>query len=49
MGSKSDLEFCQKIGTTAKEFGVAVEYRIASAHRTPKTVLKTAEEANASN
>lgn len=48
MGSKSDLEFCQKIGTKAEEFGVSVEYRIASAHRTPDAVLKMAKDANAS-
>lgn len=48
MGSKSDLEFCQKIGKTAEEFGVTVQYRIASAHRTPQSVLKMAHDANAS-
>ncbi len=48
MGSKSDLEFSQKIGSKAQEFGVAVQYRIASAHRTPKAVLKMAEDANRS-
>lgn len=48
MGSKSDLEFCQKIGASAQTFGVTVEYRIASAHRNPKKVLHLAEEANTS-
>ncbi len=48
MGSKSDLEFAEKIGSAAKEFGVFVEYRIASAHRTPKKVLELAEKANLS-
>ncbi len=48
MGSKSDLEFCQKIGTAAQSFGVTVEYRVASAHRNPQTVLKMAHEANKS-
>ncbi|MBI2445570.1 AIR carboxylase family protein [Candidatus Micrarchaeota archaeon] len=48
MGSKSDLEFCQKIGSAAEAFGVSVQYRIASAHRTPQSVLKMAEEANKS-
>lgn len=48
MGSKSDLEFCQKIGSIAEDFGVSVQYRIASAHRTPQSVLKMAQEANRS-
>ncbi|MBI4361131.1 AIR carboxylase family protein [Candidatus Micrarchaeota archaeon] len=48
MGSKSDLPFAQQIGSAAKEFGVSVEYRIASAHRTPKKVLELAETANQS-
>lgn len=48
MGSKSDLEFSQKIGSKAQEFGVAVQYRIASAHRNPQSVLKMAAEANRS-
>lgn len=48
MGSKSDLEFCQKIGTTAQAFGVTVDFRIASAHRNPKKVLHLAEETNSS-
>lgn len=46
MGSKSDLEFCRKIGESAKTFGVPVEYRIASAHRNPKAVLELANEAD---
>lgn len=48
MGSKSDLEFCQKIGAKVQEFGVTAQYRIASAHRTPNKVLQLAKEANAS-
>ena len=48
MGSKSDLEFCKKIGLHVEEFGVIAQYRIASAHRNPKKVLQLAEEANAS-
>ncbi len=48
MGSKSDLEFCQKIGTVAESFGVLVQYRVASAHRNPKAVLRMADEANKS-
>lgn len=48
MGSKSDLEFCQKIGNAAGQFGVPVQYRIASAHRTPESVLAMAREADAS-
>ncbi|MBI5035705.1 AIR carboxylase family protein [Candidatus Micrarchaeota archaeon] len=48
MGSKSDLDFANRIGAAAEEFGVSVEYAIASAHRTPKKVLQIAEEANSS-
>ena len=48
MGSRSDLEFCQKIGNAAQGFGVAVEYKIASAHRNPKKVLEMTDAANAS-
>lgn len=48
MGSKSDFDFAKQIGATAKEFGISVEYRIASAHRTPKDVLDMAEKANPS-
>lgn len=48
MGSKSDLEFAQEIGKAAQAFGVSVQYRIASAHRTPTDVLNMAEDANRS-
>lgn len=36
MGSKSDREVVMKTYQTLKEFGVEVEWRIISAHRTPK-------------
>lgn len=39
MGSKSDFDFCKKIGQVLDSFGVAFTYRIASAHKTPLNVL----------
>ena len=47
MGSKTDLEILQEAGSVLKEFGIAYELRILSAHRTPEKVLEwsqTAEE-----
>jgi 5-(carboxyamino)imidazole ribonucleotide mutase len=35
MGSKSDWETMQHASSTLKEFGVAHEYEVVSAHRTP--------------
>jgi 5-(carboxyamino)imidazole ribonucleotide mutase len=47
MGSKTDLEVLQGAVEVLREFGVAHEVRILSAHRTPERVLEwsqTAEE-----
>jgi 5-(carboxyamino)imidazole ribonucleotide mutase len=47
MGSKTDLEILQGAVEVLREFGVAHELRILSAHRTPEKVLEwsdTAEE-----
>lgn len=44
MGSKSDMDFAEKIGGFLEEFGVNFVYRIASAHKTPQKLLKILEE-----
>jgi 5-(carboxyamino)imidazole ribonucleotide mutase len=44
MGSKSDMEFCQKIQTTLSGFSIETDLRIASAHRTPEFLLKILRE-----
>lgn len=44
MGSKADLEHCQKIGRVLERFGIAYSYRIASAHKTPEKVLGIVRE-----
>jgi 5-(carboxyamino)imidazole ribonucleotide mutase len=44
MGSKSDLEFCQKIQTAMSGYSIATDLRIASAHRTPEYLLKLLRE-----
>ena len=38
MGSKSDLPVAEKAVSLLKEFGIAYEIHVASAHRTPKKV-----------
>jgi 5-(carboxyamino)imidazole ribonucleotide mutase len=45
MGSKTDLEILQEAGSVLKEFGIAYELRILSAHRTPEKVLEWAQSA----
>jgi len=40
MGSKSDDAHAQKIADAALKFGLAVEQRISSAHKTPEHALK---------
>ncbi|HZW57817.1 MAG TPA: AIR carboxylase family protein [Nitrososphaerales archaeon] len=40
MGSKSDLEFAEKIRTALSSYSVQCEMRIASAHRTPEHLLQ---------
>lgn len=44
MGSKSDLEFCEKIRTTISSYLIQTDMRIASAHRTPEYLLKILKE-----
>jgi len=49
MGSKSDLEFCDKIRSALASFSIASDVRVASAHRTPEYLLKVLREYYASN
>jgi 5-(carboxyamino)imidazole ribonucleotide mutase len=44
MGSGSDEEFTDTIVKTLKDFGIEVERRVASAHKTPKKLLQILEE-----
>ena len=46
MGSASDAETMEPARTTLAEFGVACEFRVLSAHRTPDHALKYAEDAS---
>jgi phosphoribosylaminoimidazole carboxylase PurE protein len=39
MGSKADQAHCQKIAEAARNFGLDVEMRVGSAHKTPEHVL----------
>lgn len=39
MGSKADLEHCQKIAEAARGFGLEVVLHVGSAHKTPEHVL----------
>lgn len=39
MGSPSDTEFAQQIGTALEAYGVPWEARVASAHKTPHRLL----------
>ena len=45
MGSDSDLRVMQNASDVLKDFGVAHELRILSAHRTPEAMLEYAAEA----
>jgi len=45
VGSKSDLAVLEKTAATLKEFGIAFDLTIASAHRTPKKVEQYARTA----
>ena len=44
MGSKSDVDFCEKIKTALSAYSIPCEMRIASAHRTPEYLLKIMRE-----
>lgn len=45
MGSASDAEIMEPARATLKEFGIACEFKVLSAHRTPDQTLEYAEEA----
>jgi 5-(carboxyamino)imidazole ribonucleotide mutase len=44
MGSKVDLDFSSRIAKYLESFGIAYEFRIASAHKTPQKVLSILKE-----
>jgi 5-(carboxyamino)imidazole ribonucleotide mutase len=44
MGSKTDLEHCQKIADSCKGYGIEAVLRIGSAHKTAKHVLALLRE-----
>lgn len=44
MGSERDLDFSREIAKYLKILGVTYEFRIASAHKTPQTVLEVIKE-----
>ncbi|MGB9854898.1 MAG: AIR carboxylase family protein [Candidatus Bathyarchaeales archaeon] len=44
MGSEKDLEFAREIGKHLEAFGLAYEFRVASAHKTPEKVLEILKE-----
>ena len=47
LGSKTDIEFTQKIADLLKEFGVASEIIVASAHKVPEKVIEEVKKLNA--
>ncbi|MBS7625196.1 5-(carboxyamino)imidazole ribonucleotide mutase [Candidatus Bathyarchaeota archaeon] len=44
MGSKNDIDFSREIAKYLEKLGVKYEFRVASAHKTPKKVLEILEE-----
>jgi len=44
MGSERDLDFCKEIAKHLKVFGLAYEFRVGSAHKTPGKVLAVVKE-----
>ena len=44
MGSKTDYELSRKIADYLEKFGVGYEFRVASAHKTPRKVLEILKE-----
>jgi 5-(carboxyamino)imidazole ribonucleotide mutase/phosphoribosylaminoimidazole-succinocarboxamide synthase len=44
MGSKSDLDHCQKIADACKGYGIETVLRIGSAHKTPEHLLAAVRE-----
>ncbi|SRR5258708_24742097 len=47
MGSKSDAAHCEKIAAAARELGLEVSQRVASAHKTPEHALSILHNAEA--
>ncbi len=47
MGSKSDLPVMQEAANILKQFGVAYEINVVSAHRTPELMVEYAKSAHA--
>ncbi len=45
MGSQSDLDTMQPAAEILRDFGLAFELRVVSAHRTPKSMVEYAESA----
>ncbi len=43
MGSRSDVDFATPIGNVLEDFHVRYEFRVASAHKTPRELLKILE------
>jgi 5-(carboxyamino)imidazole ribonucleotide mutase len=44
MGSERDLDFCREIAKYLKLLGVAYEFRVASAHKTPEQAFEIIKE-----
>ena len=44
MGSRGDLDHCQKIAEACKSYGIETVLRIGSAHKTPEHVLNLLKE-----
>jgi 5-(carboxyamino)imidazole ribonucleotide mutase len=44
MGSKADLEHCQKISDACKNFGLETVLRVGSAHKTPEHAISILRE-----
>ena len=44
MGSKADMEHCQKIAAACREYGLESVLRVGSAHKTPEHVLRLLRE-----
>jgi len=49
MGSKADLDWSGRIARSVESFGIAVEMRIASAHKVPLACLEVIKEAEKGN
>jgi len=48
MGSAADLAHCERIKAAVEDYGIAVEMRVVSAHKTPSDVAALAREYNES-